>query len=74
MDWHGRGEAAENSDEVILEGVDGFFCHVALVFFWEDKFVGHAGGLDGSLVLRRCLVVNDLMFGMILQHCNLANV
>ena len=63
MDWHGRGTAAENSDEVILEGLDGFFSHVALVLFRGDKFVGHAGGLNGGLVLHRCLVVKDLMFG-----------
>ncbi len=63
MDWHGWGAAAENSDEVMLEGLDGLFCHDALVFFQGDKSVGHAGGLDDGLVFHRCLVVEDLMFG-----------
>ena len=63
MDPHRRGAAAENSDELILEGLDGFFSHVSLVFFRGGEFVGHAGGLNDSLVLCRCLVVKDLMFG-----------
>ncbi len=63
MDWHGRGSAAENSNEVTLEGLDGFFGHVALVFFRGDKSIGHAGGFDGRLVLHRCLAVKDLMSG-----------
>ncbi len=37
---------------MILEGLNGFFGHVALVFLGGDWFIGHAGGLDGSLVLR----------------------
>ena len=63
MDWHGRDTANENSDEVILKGLDGFFSHVVLVFFQGDKFLRHAGGLNGGLVLHRCLAVKDLMFG-----------
>jgi hypothetical protein len=36
MDWHGWGAFAEDSDEMILEGLDGFFSHVALVFLGGD--------------------------------------
>jgi hypothetical protein len=32
MDWHGWGASAEDSNEVILEGLDSFFGHVASVF------------------------------------------
>ena len=32
MDWHGWGASAEDSDEMVLEGLDGFFRHVASVF------------------------------------------
>ena len=32
VDWHGWGASAEDSNEVILEGLDGFFGHVASVF------------------------------------------
>jgi hypothetical protein len=47
-----RGATAEDSNEVILEGLNGFFGHIALVFLGGYKFIGHAGGFDGSLVLR----------------------
>jgi hypothetical protein len=32
VDWHGWGATAEDSNRVILEGLNGFFSHVALVF------------------------------------------
>ncbi len=52
MDWHGGGATADDSDEVILEGLNVFFGHVALVLLGGYKFIGHAGGFDGSLVLH----------------------
>ncbi len=52
MDWHGGGATAEVSNEVILEGLNGFFGHIALVLIGGYKFIGHAGGFDGGLVLR----------------------
>ena len=33
VDWHGRGATAEDLNKMILEGLDGFFGHVASVFF-----------------------------------------
>jgi hypothetical protein len=51
MDWHGGGATTEDSDEVILEGLNGFFGHIASVFLGGYEFIGHAGGFDGSLVL-----------------------
>jgi hypothetical protein len=33
VDWHGRGATAEDLNEMILIGLDGFFGHVASVFF-----------------------------------------
>ena len=33
VNGHGRGTTAEDPNEMILEGLDGFFGHVALVFF-----------------------------------------
>jgi hypothetical protein len=32
VDWHGWGASAEDSDEMVLEGLYGFFCHVVSVF------------------------------------------
>jgi hypothetical protein len=32
MEWHGWGAAAEDTNEMILEGLDGFFSHDASVF------------------------------------------
>jgi len=32
VDWHGWGASAEDSNEMVLEGLDGFFRHVAPVF------------------------------------------
>ena len=32
VDWHGWGASAEDSNEMVLEGLDCFFCHVASVF------------------------------------------
>ena len=32
VDWHGWGASAEDSDKMVLEGLDGFFGHVASVF------------------------------------------
>jgi len=32
VDWHGWGASAEDSDKMVLEGLDGFFRHVASVF------------------------------------------
>ena len=32
VDWHGWGASTEDSDEMVLEGLDGFFCHVVSVF------------------------------------------
>ena len=52
MDWHGGGTTAEDSNEVILEGLNGFFGHIALVFLGGYEFIDHAGGFDGGLVLR----------------------
>ena len=49
------------SNGPVLEGLGDFFSHVELVLFRGDKFAGHAGGLNGGLVLYRCLVVEDLM-------------
>ena len=51
MDWHRWGATAEDTDDVILEGLDGFFSHVASVFLGGNKVIGHAGCLIGCLVL-----------------------
>ena len=32
VDWHGWGASTEDSDKMALEGLDGFFRHVASVF------------------------------------------
>jgi hypothetical protein len=36
VDWHGWGTTAEDSEEMILEGLNGFFSHVVLVFLGGD--------------------------------------
>ena len=52
VDWHGWGASAEDSDEMVLEGLYGFFRHVASVFLGGNYFIGHAGCINGGLVLR----------------------
>jgi hypothetical protein len=52
MDWHGGGATAEDSDKVILEGLNGFYGHIASVFLGGYEFIGHAKGFDGGLVLH----------------------
>jgi hypothetical protein len=63
VDWHGQGTTAEDPNEMILEGLNSLLCYVALMLLRGDEFVGHARSLDGDLVLRGCLVVEDLMLG-----------
>ncbi len=36
VDWHGWCTSADDSDKMVLEGLDGFFRHVALVFLGGD--------------------------------------
>ena len=48
---------------MIFECLNRPFCHFAAVVVGENKSVGYAGCLNGRFVLRRCLVVEYLMFG-----------
>ena len=51
VDGHGVGATAENTDKMVLEGLDGAFCHVAVMVVRRNKFVGHAGRLNGLFVV-----------------------
>ncbi len=47
-----RGTATEDTDKVMLECLDGFFSHVALMVVRGNKFICHVRVADGLLV--RC--------------------
>ncbi len=63
VNGHGQSASAEDANEVIFECLNRPFGHVAAVAAGGDKFVGHAGCLNGHFVLRLRLVVKYLMFG-----------
>jgi hypothetical protein len=54
-----RGATTEDSEEVILEVLDGLYSHVVSVFLGGNKFIGHAGGLVGGLVTTCTLRMLD---------------
>ncbi len=45
-----RGIATEDTNKVVLECLDGFFSHVALMVVLGNKFVCHIRVVDGLLV------------------------
>ena len=59
----GGGTPAEDTDEVILESLDGLLRHVATMVIGGNKFKCHAQCTNGFLVRRQFLIVQDLMFG-----------
>ncbi len=46
------GTATEDTNKVVLEYLDGFFGHVALMVIQGNKFVCHIGVADDFLVCR----------------------
>jgi hypothetical protein len=44
------GTATENTNKVVLECLDGFFGHVALMVVWGNKFICHIGVANGLFV------------------------
>ncbi len=46
------GTATENTNKVVLECLDGFFGHVALMVVRGNKFIRHIGIAKGLLVCR----------------------
>ncbi len=46
------GTATKDTNKVVLECLDGFFGHVALMVVQGNKFVCHIGVADGLLVCR----------------------
>jgi hypothetical protein len=61
MDGHGCSAPAEYSNEMIFEGLNGFFDHVVPVVIWGNSLICHARCPDGILVRFRCLIVEDLV-------------
>ncbi len=45
-----RGTATEDANKVVLECLDGFFSHVALMVVQGNNFICHVGVADGLLV------------------------
>ena len=46
MYGHGGGAAAEDTDDVILDGLDSLFGHVSSMIAGGNKFIGHRGEVD----------------------------
>ena len=46
MYGHGGGAAAEDTDDVILDGLDSLFGHVSSMIVGGNKFIGHRGEVD----------------------------
>jgi hypothetical protein len=57
-----RGTATEDANKVVLECLDGFVGHVALMVIRGNKCICHVRVADGLLLYRCCLVVQDLVF------------
>jgi hypothetical protein len=47
-----RGTATEDANKVVLECLEGFFSHVALMVVWGNKFITHFRLADGLLACR----------------------
>ncbi len=47
-----RSTATEDANKVVLECLDGFFSHVALMIVGGNKFIRHVRFADGFLVCR----------------------
>jgi hypothetical protein len=41
MDGHGGGASAEDTNEMILESLNGSFGHVTTMVIWGDQLIGH---------------------------------
>ena len=48
---------------MIFEGLNCPFGHVVVVVVGGNRFISHAGCLNGPFVLSGCLIVKNLMFG-----------
>ncbi len=55
--------AAEDADEVCLEGLDGLFGHVATVIVRWDQLVSHFVVANFLLEIGRALIVEDVSSG-----------
>ena len=53
--------AAQNANEVIFPGLDGFFGEVAAVIIWWHELKSHVGGLDFVAIKSQNFVVEDLV-------------
>ena len=61
MHGHGGGAAAENTDNVVFDRLDGLLGHIPSMIVRGDQFIGHCSEVDFRLVRTGCLVVQDLM-------------
>ena len=61
MHWHVGRTPAEDTDHVVVECLDGLFCHVLSVIVRWDEFVGHLCKFNFGFVCHRGLIVKDLM-------------
>ena len=52
---------AQDANEVIFPGLDGFFGEVATLIIWWYVLESHVGGFDFVAIERRDFVVEDLM-------------
>ena len=49
--------AAQDANEVIFPGLDGFFGEVAVVIIWWHELKSHVGGIDFVAIESRDFVV-----------------
>ncbi len=63
MKWEMFVCAAEDADEVHLEGLDGLFGHVAMVIVRWDQLVSHFVVANCLLEIGRALIVEDVSPG-----------
>ena len=61
VEWKGFGGTAEDSNKVVLPGLDSAFCQVSTVIVRRDKLIGHLCVVDLSAVGGGYFVVEDLV-------------
>ena len=63
MKWEILVCAAEDADEVCLEGLDGLFAHVVTVIVRWDQLVSHFVVSNCLLEIGQALIVKDVSSG-----------
>ncbi len=59
---------AKGANELVLECLDGAFCHVDAVVVWLDELKAHIFRLEVSFYNFCCLIIHDVYFWSVPAH------